>query len=252
MKYNCLFKYRKLISIIIIILLCNGSVSLSGSLFKNDIINFEERPILTSFLLKNSGFGKQYVLNPALFKSAKLFKKSITDKYFIKAISKPSFEIMNLGNSTSDDLMRFLIKYNSSLDLTTVLNIANLYIEESKKEGINHDIAFCQMCLETGFLKFGGIVNIQQNNFCGLGATGISEKGEVFSSKRLGVRAHIQHLKAYASLEKLNNHIVDNRFRFVKRGIAPTIDKLTGNWALDPKYDVKIRFLLNRLYKNMI
>jgi len=252
MKYNCLFKYRKSVSIIIIVLLCNGSVSLSGSLFNNDIINFEEKPIPTSFLLKNSDFGKQYVLNPALFNSAKLFKKNFTDKYFIKTISKPSFEIMNLGNSTSDDLMRFLIKNNSSLDLTTVLNIAKLYIEESEKEGINHDIAFCQMCLETGFLKFGGIVNIQQNNFCGLGATGISEKGEVFSSKRIGVRAHVQHLKAYASLEKLNNRIVDNRFRFVKRGIAPTIDKLTGNWALDPKYDVKIRFLLNRLYKNMI
>ena len=252
MKHNWLLKYRKLISIILILLISNGSVSLSGSLSENELFRFTEKIKLPSFLEKESSFGKQYILNPALFNSAKLFRKNIADTYSNKTILNPSVEIMNSGNSSLDDLIRFFIKNNSSLNLMAVKNIANLYIEESGKEGINHDIAFCQMCLETGFLKFDGIVNPDQNNFCGLGATGISEKGEVFSSKRLGVRAHIQHLKAYASFDKLNNRLVDNRFRFVKRGIAPTIDKLTGNWALDPKYDVKIRFLLDRLYKNMI
>lgn len=252
MSHNWLFKYRKLSSIILILLISNGSVSLSGSLSENELIRFGEKLKLPSFLENESCFGKQYILNPALFNSAKFFRNNIADIYFNKTILNPSVKIMNSGNSSMDDLIRFLIKNNSSLNFMTVKNIANLYIEESEKEGINHDIAFCQMCLETGFLKFDGIVNPDQNNFCGLGATGKSEKGEVFSSKRLGVRAHIQHLKAYASFDKLNNRIVDNRFRFVKRGIAPTIDKLTGYWALDPKYDVKIRFLLDRLYQNMI
>ncbi len=252
MKHNCLFKSRKLISVILILLISNGSVSLSGSLSENDPIQFGERIKLPSFLERESCFGKQYLLNPALFRSTKLSRNNIADTYFSKTILKPSVEIMNSGNSSLDDLIRFLIKNNSTLNLMTVKKIANLYIEEAEKEGINHDIAFCQMCLETGFLKFDGIVKSSQNNFCGLGATGISEKGEVFSSKRLGVRAHIQHLKAYASLDKLNNRIVDKRFRFVKRGIAPTIEKLSGNWALDPKYDVKIKFLLDRLYQNMI
>ena len=79
----------------------------------------------------------------------------------------------------------FLLSNNSAVDSVESLNLAKLYVSESKIEGINHDIAFCQMCLETGFLKFDGIINPDQNNFCGLGATGISEKGEVFSSKRL-------------------------------------------------------------------
>ena len=247
-----MFKYNKLISVIIIVLLCNGSVSLSGSLYENDIINLEDSFKQPSFLLKDSGFGKQYVLNPALFNSPKLFRKNIADSYFSKTILKPSFKIMNSGNSSPDDLIGFLIKYNSSLNLSFVKSIVNLYILEAKKEGINHDIAFCQMCLETGFLKFDGIVQMRQNNFCGLGAIGRSETGETFTSKRFGIRAHIQHLKAYASIEKLNNNLVDRRFRFVKRGIAPTIDELTGNWAMDPKYAIKIRLLLDRLYQNMI
>lgn len=87
-----------------------------------------------------------------------------------------------------------------------------------------------------------------QNNFCGLGALNQDVKGDKFLSRRLGVRAHIQHLKAYGSEEKINNEIIDRRFKFVNRGSANNVDELTGKWASDPDYARKLKNLLYRLY----
>jgi hypothetical protein len=122
-------------------------------------------------------------------------------------------------------------------------------VEESYAEGVNHDTAFAQMCLETGFLRYGGLVSPDMNNFCGLGSTGPGHPGEIFPDPRTGVRAHIQHLKAYASEEPLNGTLVDPRYRYVKYGSSPAIDGLAGTWAADPKYAEKITAILERLYE---
>lgn len=43
-----------------------------------------------------------------------------------------------------------------------------------------------------------------------------------------GLRVQVQHLKAYASTEPLNNPCVDPRFRYVFRGCAPKTTDLNG------------------------
>ena len=53
--------------------------------------------------------------------------------------------------------------------------------------------------LETGDPQFGADVLPGQCNFCGLGATGAGQKGAVFENVALGLRAQVQHLKAYGS-----------------------------------------------------
>jgi hypothetical protein len=113
---------------------------------------------------------------------------------------------------------------------------------------VNHDLAFAQMCLETGFLRYGNLVTPDMNNFCGLGSIGPNQRGEVFPDPRIGVRAHIQHLKAYATEEPLRQDLVDPRYRWVKYGHAPTLDGLAGTWASDKEYAKKIRSILERLY----
>jgi len=65
-----------------------------------------------------------------------------------------------------------------------------------------------------------------------------------------GIRAHIQHLKAYCSLEPLKSKQVDMRFHNVKRGIVFTIYDLTGRWATDPRYGDKIHYLIKKLYNH--
>jgi hypothetical protein len=138
---------------------------------------------------------------------------------------------------------------NYEMDPARVMDLVLFYTEEAALEGINHDIAFAQMCLETSFLRFGGLVLPEMNNFCGLGAIGPGQEGEYFDSPRMGVRAHIQHLHAYSGTGQLRGTLVDPRYRYVRRGSAPSIPELTGRWAVDPNYGEKILRILEQLYR---
>ncbi|BAY30783.1 cell wall hydrolase/autolysin [Nostoc carneum NIES-2107] len=155
--------------------------------------------------------------------------------------------IVSNGNTSEVQLQVFL-RNNNENALVRFPDIPKLYREEASVEGVNYDIAFCQMCVETGFLRFGGDIKPEQNNFAGLGTIGGATQAASFESARIGVRAHIQHLKAYASLEPLVNEVVDPRFRFVTRGIAPLIDQLSGRWSADLDYGAKITAMVKRLY----
>jgi hypothetical protein len=157
--------------------------------------------------------------------------------------------IMGPGNTSEVQLIMFL-KNNNENALVQFPDLPRIYREEGAIEGVNYDIAFCQMCVETGFLRFGGEIKPSQNNFARLGDIGGGPEGASFPSARIGVRAHIQHLKAYASLEPLVQELVDPRFRFVTRGIAPLLDQLSGRWSADLQYGAKIMAVLKRLYES--
>ncbi|ACH94763.1 glucosaminidase domain-containing protein [Borrelia recurrentis] len=152
--------------------------------------------------------------------------------------------LLSKGKSQVEDIVKYTLKMNPYLEAEYVKTIAQIYIEEAIIEGINYDIAYAQMLLETGILKFNGIVSKEQHNFSGLGATDNFTKGNSFSNMQEGIRAHIQHLKAYASSQDINSNMVDPRFYFVKRGSAPTIYDLTGKWATDKLYDKKLKKIL--------
>lgn len=156
--------------------------------------------------------------------------------------------IMGHGNTSLVQLMTFLKSKNPDA-LNRFPDLPKFYREEGSAEGVNFDIAFAQMGIETNFLRFGSIVKSEQNNFAGLGGISTSEGGATFSSARLGVRAHIQHLKAYASTEPLRQAEVDPRFRFVRRGIAPLLDQLSGRWTADTQYGTKILNVVRQLYE---
>jgi len=156
--------------------------------------------------------------------------------------------IMGKGRVDGEKLALFLVQNSPFAQPDYAQILAGLYIEEAAHEGIDHDVAFAQMCLETGFLSFGGLVQPEWNNFCGLGAIGPEQPGLVFPDPRTGVRAHIQHLKAYATVEPLNLSLVDPRYRYVRLGSSPTIDGLAGTWAADRLYSEKIGAILRRLY----
>ena len=160
-------------------------------------------------------------------------------------------QIMGVGRTQEQHLNRFIKSYNPTA-LYQFPQIVKLYLEDAAMESINHDIAFCQMCLETEFLRFGGEVRPSQNNFAGLGHLGGSSEVASFSSIRMGVRAHIQHLKAYACREPLVQVKVDPRFDLITRGIAPSILQLSGRWSEDLSYGDRIRALIERLYQKAI
>jgi hypothetical protein len=160
--------------------------------------------------------------------------------------------IMGTGRVPAKELSRFLEENNPRADRAFLDRLAEYYVREAAVEGVNHDVAFAQMCLETGFLNFGGLVSPDMNNFCGLGSTGPGHPGEVFPEPRIGVRAHIQHLKAYATVEPLNQELVDPRYRWVRYGSSPAIQGLAGTWAADRAYGDKIKTILERLYRSAL
>jgi hypothetical protein len=157
--------------------------------------------------------------------------------------------IMGSGNTSETQLILFL-KNNNEPAAVQFPDLPRLYREEATIEGINYDIAFSQMCVETNFLEFDGVIKPEQNNFAGLGGVGGGIEGATFPSTRVGVRAHIQHLKAYASTEPLVQELVDPRFRFVTRGIAPLVGQLSGRWSASASYGDRILAVLRRLYES--
>lgn len=145
------------------------------------------------------------------------------------------------------DRASFLTAMNPAVDLGTALNYALLYEEEGVVEGVSPDLAFAQMLLETSFLKFPGQVRPGQNNFAGLGALDGGDRGLVFPSPRLGIRAQIQHLKYYATTGPLAGTPINPRLAYVKRGSATTAWSLAGTWASDPDYGNKLMALVARM-----
>ena len=126
-----------------------------------------------------------------------------------------------------------------------------IVIEEADAEGVRGEVVYEQAMLETGWLQFGGDASAGQFNFSGLGTTGGGVAGNSFPDVRTGIRAQVQHLKAYASSEELVQACVDNRFQYVARESAPYVEWLGiqenpygGGWAAGRSYGYKLRSLL--------
>lgn len=166
-------------------------------------------------------------------------------------VTKPcSRNLLGEGIKNENQLAEFFLSHNPGYDKSKIKKMAAIYIEESRMENINSDAAFVQMCLETGFLKFGNLVTPEMNNFCGLGAISAGQPGEYFPDVQTGIRAHIQHLQAYATPAEvsLHNPLVDPRYSWPhKAKNAKTVFDLAGNWAADKDYGNKLDGLLSEL-----
>ena len=137
---------------------------------------------------------------------------------------------------------------------STLEEFCQIYYEEAEKEGIKAEVAFAQAMKETGWLQFKGDVKAEQYNFAGMGATGNGVTGESFKDVREGVRAQIQHLKAYGSTKDLNQTCVDNRFKYVERGCSIYVEWLgipnnpkNKGWAAADGYGVDIVKMVQKM-----
>ncbi|SHG72616.1 Mannosyl-glycoprotein endo-beta-N-acetylglucosaminidase [Thermosyntropha lipolytica DSM 11003] len=157
--------------------------------------------------------------------------------------------IMGEPVATAEQLRKLLRQNNPNAP-----DLVDLYLQIGREYGVRGDIAFCQAAKETGWWRYGGLVRPEQNNYCGLGATGRAATGEedlrgadpnlvwyeagkhgaFFATPAVGVEAHIQHLYAYATDAPLppGKKLVDPRFTLVKRGVAKYWTDLNGRWAV--------------------
>ena len=108
----------------------------------------------------------------------------------------------------------------------SIETFCQMYYDEAAAEGVRPEVAFAQTMKETGFLQYGGDASIEQFNFAGLGTTGNGVPGNSYPDVQTGIRAQIQHLKAYATSDSLNQECVDDRYEYVKKGSAPYVQWL--------------------------
>lgn len=169
-------------------------------------------------------------------------------------------QLIKYYNYNASGYDTFNAKYKNEYDgclakggASTIEEFAKIFYEEANAEGVRAEIAFAQCMKETGFLKYGGDVLPNQYNYAGIGATG-AVHGAEFKDVRTGIRAQIQHLKAYASNSKLVNDCVDPRFNLVKRNSAEYVEWLgiqenpNGlGWASAKNYGYSIVQMVNVL-----
>lgn len=192
-----------------------------------------------------------FLFTLASFTCFQFFTSCSTTNSILKQNKKYiSRKITDRAKLTQEQLTAYFMSKNPDADENAVSRLAKYYIEESKTENINSDIAFAQMCHETGFLKFGNLVTPEMHNYCGLGAINKDNPGLTFETEQLGVRAHIQHLHAYATESNifLKNELIDTRYKYVQpRGKAKNIFALAGTWAADKEYGRKLDYKLNEM-----
>lgn len=152
--------------------------------------------------------------------------------------------------------------YYGNANVPDIRSFCQVYYDEATAEGVDPALAFTQAMKETGFLKFTGQVKIDQFNFAGMGVTDAGTNGDSYQNVREGIRAHVQHLKAYAVKNPaFANPVVDKRysswFAANRSGTAPYIEWLgisenpSGfGWAAEKGYGYSIlNDYMNQLYK---
>ena len=152
--------------------------------------------------------------------------------------------------------------YYGNANVPDIRSFCQIYYDEATAEGVDPALAFTQAMKETGFLKFTGQVKIDQFNFAGMGVTDAGTNGDSYQNVREGIRAHVQHLKAYAVKNPaFANPVVDKRysswFAANRSGTAPYIEWLgisenpSGfGWAAEKGYGYSIlNDYMNQLYK---
>jgi len=206
---------------------------------------------------------KERRINMDISKIKNIFKSFLLILLFSTIINfVPSFKvhasstttIMGRAQLTQDQAFNYFRTRNTEKSDQAVKNFISIVWEEANLEEIKPDVVFIQIMKETNFLKFTGDVKESQNNFAGIGATGGGVAGASFKDVRTGVRAVVQHLKAYCSTEALKSSCVDPRFTYVKRGISPYVEWLgigenpnypDKGWAADNNYGKSIVEMMN-------
>jgi len=163
--------------------------------------------------------------------------------------------LMDRGRLSKEEIVSYIMQKSTAMTRQQIDLLITLYINEALIEGINHDIAVAQLCYATRFFSNHNLMSTF--NYAGLNAdSGISVLyGGRHANMNQGVRAHIQHLKGYASREPLKNELIDLRYNSLVRsghlGTARTLDELYLKWSPNnaQNYGNEINRILRELYQ---
>ena len=141
------------------------------------------------------------------------------------------------------------------------IRLASLYQKyASSRGGVNWVVAYVQAAKETGYGKFGGVLDASYHNPCGLKESSGGSDTDPNAHKRFdnwdqGVIAHLDHLALYAGsagypktnyVSSWNNGNLDSTSTYDSRhfkylaGTVTTVNALGGKWAPSKTYGLEI------------
>ena len=139
----------------------------------------------------------------------------------------------------------------------TFIGLADLYFKYAEECGdVNPWIAYVQAAKETGYGKFGGVLDETYHNPCGMkissgGSDYDKNAHQKFNSWDEGVQAHMDHLALYAGAEGYpKSNTYDPRHFVTIKGKAQTVNSLGGKWAPSITYGEEINSLYRGLLKS--
>lgn len=135
------------------------------------------------------------------------------------------------------------------------VGLAQLYWKYAPSHGnVNPAIAYVQAAKETGYGRFGGVLNDSYKNPCGMktvvgGSDTDPNAHQKFNSWDEGVQAHLDHLALYAGADGYpRSNTYDPRHFVTVKGKAVTVNALGGKWAPSPTYGEDV----NKLYDDLM
>jgi hypothetical protein len=152
------------------------------------------------------------------------------------------------GYLTQDAVVDFMQKHSRSpwFSRSDMSTLVKSYFEIAKEEQVNHEIAIAQMWYATRELSHDAL--LRNYNYAGLEEV---ERG-TFNDRETGVRAHIQHLKGYASTV-IPKNVVDPRYNILVAngylGKGSTFEKLSAFWSANKEYEANIIRILRGMYQ---
>ena len=126
------------------------------------------------------------------------------------------------------------------------IDLAPLFYDISVKAGVNPVVAYCQSAKETGYMKFGGVLDISFNNPCGMKVSAGGGDKDPNAHKRFknweeGIQAQVDHLALYAGAPGYPKaDTPDPRHFSYLKGTAKTVEELGGKWAPSKSYGTDI------------
>lgn len=169
---------------------------------------------------------------------------------YIDTNKSAGFPIISKTKATVEQAQEWAREKNAN---KLFIDLAPDFFEIANSVGVNPLVAYCQSAKESGYMKFGGVINASFNNPCGLktkagGGDKDPNAHQRFKNWREGIQAQVDHLALYAGAKGYpKTGTPDPRhFTFIK-GTAPTVESLGGKWAPAASYGTEILKMIKEI-----
>ncbi|MDO4925306.1 MAG: N-acetylmuramoyl-L-alanine amidase [Turicibacter sp.] len=185
----------------------------------------------------------------------------------VQALSSRAIGNVNIVSQVDTSLETIEAWARSKNATETFVSLAKLYKQYAESRGgVNWVLGYVQAAKETGYGKFGGVLDESYHNPCGLKNPAGGDDYDKNAHKRFdnweqGVIAHLDHLALYAAadgypkttyVDSWKNEQLSSNETYDPRhigwfgttsgilGKAKDVLSLTGSWASDPNYGIEL------------